>query len=830
MYINHRRHLLLSVLLALVLWFSWPQLVLLEQGLQGKALPRAHLDAAFTSIGYVLDRERWTRFPINPALQTMKVLSNATIPIQASSETTEVEWSYAIELQFLDARGEVIRDHVNYYRSRVTWYQDERFTEPVTSSFYVDPAIQPTDGRMSMISLRGMPTVRSVRVRIATMDPGIRDIVLRLYEPELVPPHKLAVAWNHLSMEQKRALARGNVYDYDLLSEAERKNLVRRHWVGVGPVGVANQHYVTRKVYTFRTIRGEALAPPVAPYGVYVGISRHGVIPVPRQGGRMRLIFSAVSEWQSHDHDEPRLLLRWTDPGGRVSREYTVPWLAMQAVFEQHFDAGTIEIISPREGAVRAYLLKADGSAQEITPEYPYLAVYLASQFAVEYGVNHVARMPTVMRFDLRSMRLEGAPVACKGADYALLDAQGNIVQQGQMTVGSEPSRYDMLTGRWGNSLVSDPVRHYLWLPAEVSRVRFSSVCPISVNGYDRPHGYIWTTYVPDDYEATKTLDLKKRIPGWFSVRPLNLKELLVHNRIPLLQVQIHPRRQQDIEQLMAGTYHWQDYMPQNRQRARWLLVPRESPLPPRKQSLAGFYMRLAGGEARAMHMDSETGTMRPNLIFMRSSGRAEHIRLWLDGRLYYETDIAGRLGELRLPQLHAGMHHFRLEAAADTEIYISHADAIEHVYIKRMAHPLGRQPLRFVVDKGVEEHNKVLSARLFMPAMQQATKVRVSIHGVQRHLRQDLAGWTFTERIFVLHVPQREQRVPVLGKAGQYMNVGQSFFIPLRADLPPGTYTIELSVEDEQTGYIALTNVAPGQYEDRQIIQEAVDHEFSFQ
>jgi len=829
MYINHRRHLLLSVLLALVLWFSWPHLLLLEQGLRGKALPRAHLDAAFTSIGYVLDRERWTRFPVNPALQTIKVLSNATIPIQASSETADVEWAYAIEFQFLDAKGDVIRDHVNYYRSRVTWYQDERFAEPVTSSFYVDPAIQPTDGRMSMISLRGLSAARSVRVRVATMDPGIRDLVLRLYEPEQVPQHKLAVTWNHLSVEQKRALAKGNVYDYDLLSEVERKNLVRRHWVGIGPVGVAGQHYVTRKIYTFRKIQGEALAPPVAPFGVYVSSSRHGVIPVPAQGGRLRLVFSAVNEWRSHD--KPQVLLRWTDPGGRVSREYTVPWLAMQTVFEQHFDGGTIEIISPREGAVRSYLLQEDGSPQEITPEYPYLAVYMASRIAVEYGVNHVEGAPTVMRFDLRSVRLQGAPVACDGADYALLDGEGKVIRHGRMTVSVEPSLYDMMTGRWSDSLVSDPIRHYLWLPANVHRVRFSSVCPISVNAYDRPHGFIWTTQVPDDYKTAKRLDLRKRIPGWFSVRPMNLKELLVHNRIPLVQVQIHPRQQQDIEQLMAGIYHWQDYLPQNRQRARWLLVPRESPLPPRKQSLAGFYMRLAGGDVRTIHMDSETGSMRPNLIFMRSEGRAEHIRLWLDDHLYYETDIAGRLGELRLPRMQAGTHRIRLQASADTQVYISYADAIEGVYIKRMVHPLGRQSLRFVVDKRPEEHNKVLSARLFMPVgLQQPTKVRVSIHGVQRHLLDELAGWTFTERMFVLHAPQNSDRVPVLGKAGQYMNVGQSFFIPLRDDLPPGSYTVEFSVEGEQAGYIALTNVVPGQYEDRQIIQEAVDHEFSFQ
>ncbi len=831
MHINHRRHLLLSTLLALVVWFSWPQLVLLEQGLRGKALPREHLDAAFTSIGYVLDRERWTRFPVNPALQTLKVLTNATIPIQASSETTDVEWAYAIEMQFLDANGVVIRDHTNYYRSRVTWYQDDRFDEPVTSSFYVDPAIQPTDGRMSMISLRGLSAARSVRVRIAAMDPGIRDVVLRLYEPEQVPPHKLAVAWNHLSTEQKRSLARGNVYSYDLLTEAERKNLVRRHWVGIGPSGVANQHYVTRKVYTFREIQGEELSPPVVPFGVYIGENRHGMIPVPARGGTLRLVFSAVSEWQPDNASEASVLLRWMDPGGRVSREFTVPWLSMETAFEQHFDAGTIEIISPRAGAVRVYLLQQDGTAQEVTPEYPYLAVYLASQYAVEYGVNHVGDAPTVMRFDLRSIRLEGEPVACDGADYALLNDEGEVIQQGRMAVNSEPSYYDMLTGRWASSQVSDSRRHYLWLPAEVSRVRFSSVCPISVNGYDRPHGFIWKTHVPDDYEVAKTLDLKKRIPGWFSVRPLNLKELLLHNRIPLVQVQIHPRRHQDIQQLMAGIYHWQDYMPQNRNRARWLLVPRESPLPPRKQSLAGFYMHLAGGEARAIHMDSETGSMRPNLIFMRPSGKAEHIRLWMDNRLYYETDIAGRLGELRLPRINAGMHRFRLEAAAETQVYISHADAIEQVYIKRMAHPLGGQPLRFVIDKRPGEHNKVLSARLFMPAgLQQPAQVRVSVQGVRRQLLQDLAGWTFTERIFVLRAPESPQRVPVLGKAGQYMNIGQSFYIPLRDDLPAGRYTIELSVEGGQAGYVALTNVVPGQYEDRQIIQEAVDNAASYQ
>lgn len=819
MRIIRHHHVLLLIILGVVLWYAWPQLNLLQKDMGGRPVNQLRLAASYSSIGYVLDREQWTRFPVNTALQSIRLVSNATIPSDAAVGGADVEWGYAIQIQFLDRKRRILRDHVHYYRSKVTWFEDQRFSGPITSSFFIDPKIQPTDGRVSLISLRGVPAATSIRVRIAAMDPGVRDVVLRVYAPERVPEHKLATAWSHLSLEQRKSLARGNVYDIDLLTEEERKNLVRQRWVGVGPVGVAGQHYRIRKIYTFRNIEGVELAQPVPPFGLYVSETRHGVIPIPDGGGHVLMRFERVN---IEDQSSGFLKLRWMDPGGRVTRTFEEKWRGPRHLVEMDLDAGTLEIISNHEGAVRAFV-ERQGQQQEITPSYPYLAIYLTGEEPVQFGVHHVLNQPTVMRFDIRRVWLEGTPDACSGVDYRLLDRSGRELAHGTMNAPASPSAYDIMTGGWSDGRVSDPVRHYLWLPADVASVAFSSVCPLGVNGYDRPYGFIWTTHVPEDYDVAKTLDLKSRIPGWFSVRPVNLKSLLLRNRTPLIQVQIHPRAEEEVRALMAGQYHWQDYQPEGHHYARWLLVPRESPLPPRKRSLPGFYLRLEPDQETAVLLDSETGAMRPNLIFIRNTARPGKISLRVDDRSYARLDVAGLVGEVRLPMLKAGKHRLLLQTDKATTCYISHANAMEHVYIKRLVYPVGKAPLNFVVEKSATEAEKVLSARLFMPTGRLApVRVHVRITGAKRPFYRRLNGWTFVERVFVVAPPEQIERAPVLGKAAMYMDMGQSFFIPLRADLPPGRYTISLSLEQDIQGFVALTNVLPGAYEERQMVEEA--------
>ncbi len=822
MRIVRRYHVLLLLILALILWYAWPQLLLWqEQRTGGRPLDQARLEASYSSIAYVLDRHRWTTFPINPALQPLRLVSNATLPAEAAaSADPDVTWSYAIEIQFLDANGNILRNHTRYYRSRVTRYRDTRFAKPITASFYIDPRLQPTDGRVSMVNLRRLTAARRMRVRIAQADPGIRDVVLRVYAPEFVPEHKLAAAWNRLSLEQRRQLARGNVYDVDLLTEAERRALVRRRWAGVGPIGVAGQHYRIRKLYTFREIMGKELAPPVPPFGLFVSSERHGVIPIPDPGGRVRLAFDAVD-----DASVPagKLMLHWRDPGGRVERRILRPWTDARQRMVLQLQPGTLEVVSNRAGAVRAYLQQSDGGWYEITPHYPYLAIYLTGEEPVHFAVHHVSDHPTVMRFDLRRIWLQGTPSACSSVSYRLLARDGRTVRRGRMAAPVKPSRFDIMTGRWTDSRVSDPVRHYLWLPAEVDEVVFESACPIAINGYDRPDGYLWTTHVPEDYDAAKLLDLQHRMPGWFSVRPLNLKTLLLHNRIPLIQVQIHPRPDEEIQALMQGQYHWQEYQPEGHPAARWLLVPRESPLPPRTRSLPGFYLHLPRDREIQVRMEAEREVLRPNLIFTRTTARPGKLTLWLDGQRYASMEVAGRIGELPLPPLRRGVHQLRLESDAQTSCFINHVNAMDDVYVKRLVYPLRRAPVDFVVDKQPWERNKVISARLFMPAgRMREVRVHVRVRGVQRPYLRDLRGWTFSDRLFVVAPPKSMAKAPVLGKAGMFMDVGQSFFIPLRADLPAGRYRIEMWIEGRDEGYVALTNVLPGRYEERRIVEEA--------
>jgi hypothetical protein len=64
-----------------------------------------------------------------------------------------------------------------------------------------------------------------------------------------VPDREIKVAWQRMSGADRRRLAAGNIYPPQLLSEAEKRNLLRWRWRPVGPRGVEGEDYEVKRLY-----------------------------------------------------------------------------------------------------------------------------------------------------------------------------------------------------------------------------------------------------------------------------------------------------------------------------------------------------------------------------------------------------------------------------------------------------------------------------------------------------------------------------------------------------------------------------------------------------
>jgi len=231
-------------------------------------LLQKRMDRAIVSISYILDDEKWTSFPISIIGAQARVVTNANLPSYYDLKPDE-EMRYAYQFQVVDEDENILSDRIYHHRTKMTTFKDEE-GDIFTNSFYIDSDLAPFDSRSMRIDLSGMGKGKMIRFRLLSKDKSVSDVGLRLYiylEHEKEQPGFL---WRRLSEKQKMRLTKGNVYTHELLAEEEKRNLIQRTWIPLGPLGADGKDYQTRKLYVLQEAEGEASELDLQPVGLYI--------------------------------------------------------------------------------------------------------------------------------------------------------------------------------------------------------------------------------------------------------------------------------------------------------------------------------------------------------------------------------------------------------------------------------------------------------------------------------------------------------------------------------------------------------------------------------
>jgi hypothetical protein len=82
---------------------------------------------------------------------------------------------------------------------------------------------------------------------------------------------------------------------------------------------------------------------------------------------------------------------------------------------------------------------------------------------------------------------------------------------------------------------------------------------------------------------------------------------------------------------------------------------------------------------------------------------------------------------------------------------------------------------------------------------------------------------WTFNKRSYDIRAPEGEPS-KVLDSGGQYLNSGESFFVPFNRDMPKGLYRIKIALKRGASGYLSLSHIKQGLYEQTKFYRETND------
>lgn len=803
---------LLGVMSALLLvqkvWeaMRWDELAAVLSGRIENALP---------SIGYAAVDDRWLEFKLSAKGRALRVRSNAVVDAYAPYEPG-IEWWYAFEYQFLDDRGEVLREGVYHHRTRLTRSRDPKTGRLVGRNFLLDPAQDPTDGRSMLVHFDPMQTPALVRIRPLNKAPELRSLIFRVYAESPNPEEQLGLLWQRLSESKKTRLAGGSVYGLDLLREREKQNLLRREWEAVGPLGVEGEQYHATKLYITRELEGEIVDEVQVPFGLHCTAEVRGMVPIPP--GNWAVSLDIVNLGSPADA-QADVSVHWYGQGVTDRWQTQVPSATGEYGLEKRFDGGLLEIVAPVPLVVRAWGADA-GERRELTPQPLRLRAYLVDgSGALSVHVDHVAAQPTPFRVDIRSRLQAGEAALDRVLDYELLDAQGGRISGGRLPIQLLPSSYDRLSSEEPGVRISEPAQFYFNLTRQVAAVRFSSPDELLLATYTRPPELVRRVRIPEDY--LETADDLGRQPAWFLLRPADEERLRREFRSVMLTVQ--PRPPETDPRLFAGDYDWTLYQPVGSWRARQLLVPRRDELPLRDRSLDAVYRELGTGAPLQVSFRRLPGRREatPRLLYLRDRASPLSVQVRLGDRVHSTAQIAGRQGEIELPAVRAGSERLVIAAKEPVRWFIDQADAQAPAYLRRLAMELTDAELTFEYQKESGEA-EVLSGELYLSSHDRSG-LRVTIAGDPPGIDGPAQEWTFRERLYDVKAPGTAQ-IAVLNSSMPPLAGGQRFFLPLGSDLPPGRYRISFALEGASKAYLTLYRLTAGQRELRRFFRESAD------
>lgn len=799
------------------------------------------------SRAYLLQQEKQLIFPITPGAKQLKIISNASLPMptntalplatrsQSEEVGDEMQCGYALEYA-LTREGEVLRSGVYHFLTTLTLTPDSSGTLRA-QAFFDENSLLPMDSRILDIDLHGLPREafpEAIQFRLHNMNEPCTGAVLRIYAGTEASEQQLSFLWERLNQSQREKYAQGNVYPAAFLTPEESTNALRIQFDPLAPNGIAGRDYTVQSLHLLQENTEAAPVPELDSELSSDDLLRADqqlrlTIPLPEQGARLKLLFTPADKHASGHTDEQNkrqnslIKVRWYGLQSNERRQWSLPWQNGQAVLEDFFASGLLEVIAD---------LPIQAKVQDLVHESPYTWTPLHSRMFLHgkgqpaiFKIQYLDKQATPFRCTFRRIFPQGGSQENPQRDdpsqekeqqisYSLLDKESRELRSGTLTLHFTGSAYDLIEDRYPELLLSEPQRRFFLLPPKVDRVVFSAQEDVLIAGANRPPNIPKRIRVPDDYLRKK--EPGKRLWTWFPVLPDQGETKQRENEeTESFLVTLQARPPEDNEAVQAGQYLWESYRPAKDWAGHYLLEPREVGSAVRQEATDALFRVLPLNRAISINLKGKfpAAKIRPRMIFSKKDQGAATLRLSVDGGKAIELPLWGKQGILPLPPLATGKRTIRCTASTPVRLLLSNC-VNQPSHLLRFANKLTGKGLTFIYEKKTSDE-ELLSMR-YSPGHAATSEIHAQLLS-KRTGSGPFEQLSADHRVYLVRAA-KEFPLLVLHRKEHAVAQGQRLFFRLGSDLPAGSYRLRIWENNRKPGYLQLYRVIPGRHSQRRI------------
>ena len=811
----------------------------------------------------LLSNDAWVEFQLPTGATTIRLLTNGAVDTSTNPKRSlsnpRSGLKYSVKYQLLSKSRRLIHESDYHFRSRTKQILDFESQKMINPLLFGKSGLLATQTRMAQFSCTRFtyggrlaePTI--LRVKILNQDPEVQEVVARVDSRCLRKDLDKRSVMQRISQRAKDRVSKCCVYDHALLSDSERKSLLRWQSISAAPIGKTEQRFL----YFIGDDEDIEIGQDIIPSGVLLLPERVVAIPVPDGEGMLRIECERLMQGDSQPY---RIAMNWNGNDSTSNWRDARTIDAKKESFELATDGGLLELQSDSQTVINAYWRKSVSDAErqseiDITPEPQFQRSSLCDSRDVTFSISHINNRSTPFRLTarvgigsiFRTAGLETSetqettdvnefdevlnPVPI---NWHYMDDHGSVVQSGQLKLAVVPSRYDMFWYSNQAHMVSEVQRFHFEVPGHVAQIKFEMPanqpnCTL-LTGAVRPAGMPAVTSVPGDYLAFEKSQSTNR--KWFILHPDDHDELVQQNRSFIIRAQ--PRSVETDPAMAAGLFDWIKFTPKNESIARQLLVPQSDIQQIRQQAYHATFYELDTARDYAFEpFDGQVDVAR-KLMFLgeQAPGR---VRLYVNDRLLLDEEVLSMRGEFDLENRSIPQQGIlRIETEFPTKLFVGgcQVDA-PRKFLKRSANRLHDGRISFEFDKKSNEE-ELVTLLVYCESDSNAEKqcrLKVDIEsgregvrgaGFSRESASISDSWTIRNRIFELQESSEEDSY-IVGSSGK-LNAAYRCFLKVGSDLPPGKYTVNAELlDDDRRSYAMLYTCRPGQLPQRKIRMQNV-------